>query len=610
MANPGPIVTDPWATCTSDADGDCSFIVPNTQSGGANRNDRFWVEQTAAPTGWFTNPTLGTGPIPNTVVSNYRFLTGESLTNGITYSSTQHFMVGTGSTINEASSGIWQNSRNNPAPPVQCGLDVALIIDVSGSVGSALPSLKAAANTFVDSLVGTPSRMSMFTFANTAPAPGANNANLDTLQPVSTSAGATVVKNRIGGLTSNGSTNWDRGLGQAAESANFFDVAIVITDGDPTVYNRPTQGPGDRTRFREVENGIFSANALKVKGTRIVAFGVGSGVGSAASGRNLRSISGPTLNTDYFQTTDYAAAGSQLRALALGACQGSISVIKQIVPPGGTITQAVPAGGWTFSAATTTAGVGIAPASGQTAPGTGALNFSLTFPGGTTTAPINVVETQQTGHTVVLNGGRNATCTRLDTGATAPGYDNGPSPEQFTVTGSSTYPVSCIVYNRAPQPQATMRVDKQWVVVSNGVSTTYANPDQPSVLQAALTIDGIGQGFGTTVTGLNGRFDARDRRDNRAVTTLLHADIVPGDSGQRRAHERKPAPTLQRHARGGREHVPHHEHRQLPDASSSSSRTASTARLPRPRGTSRRGRPRVRRPAHSWDRSASPASTP
>ena len=85
-----------------------------------------------------------------------------------------------------------------------------------------------------------------------------------------------------------------------------FDVAVVITDGNPTFYGAG-EGPGNRTRFREVENGIFSANAVKAEGTRVIAFGVGDGVDSAGSGLNLRSISGPTLNSDYYQTDDYAA---------------------------------------------------------------------------------------------------------------------------------------------------------------------------------------------------------------------------------------------------------------------------------------------------------------
>ena len=54
-------------------------------------------------------------------------------------------------------------------------------------------------------------------------------------------------------------------------------MAIVITDGSPTYYNEPAQGPGNFTRLRDVEAGIFSANAIKAQNTRVIAFGVGTG---------------------------------------------------------------------------------------------------------------------------------------------------------------------------------------------------------------------------------------------------------------------------------------------------------------------------------------------
>ena len=46
--------------------------------------------------------------------------------------------TGTDTTNDNASGGIWQTSRANPTFPAQCGADVALILDLSGSVGGAL----------------------------------------------------------------------------------------------------------------------------------------------------------------------------------------------------------------------------------------------------------------------------------------------------------------------------------------------------------------------------------------------------------------------------------------------------------------------------------------
>ena len=235
---------------------------------------------------------------------------------------------------------------------------------------------------------------------------------------------------------------------------------------------------------------------MKAESTRMVAVGVGNGVSGSAS--NLVSISGPTANSDYFQTTDYTQAGAALRALALGSCEGSVTVIKQFVPstaPPGSITGAVPAGGWTFGATTTASGVGISPTSGATASGSGALNFNLSFPGGTTTAPVTVAETQQAGYTLVQVGGFNATCRRLDTNASLTVTNSGAA--GFSVTAATAYPVSCTVYNRAPSPGATVVVDKTWVI--NGQS--YPEGQQPSDFEAALSIGGSPQDWGVVRTG-------------------------------------------------------------------------------------------------------------
>ena len=289
---------------------------------------------------------------------------------------------------------------------------------------------------------------------------------------MSTQGGADTVNAWINGLTAGGGTNWDRGIFQVAQSATPFDIAVVITDGNPTFYGNQ-EGPGSNTRLREVENGIFSANAVKAESTRVVAVGVGTGV--SGSPNNLISISGPTVNSDYFQTTDYTQAGNALRDLALGSCQGSISVVKQVVPstaPPGTTTGAVPAGGWQFAASTATSGVVIAPTSGTTAVGSGAVSFDLTFPGGTTTAPVTLNETLQSGYTLVQQGTFNASCRRLDTNAALTVTNSGAT--GFVVPAASAYPVSCIVYNRAPCPP------RRWSSTSSGSSTVRPSPRVPS----------------------------------------------------------------------------------------------------------------------------------
>ena len=74
---------------------------------------------------------------------------------------------------------------------------------------------------------------------------------------------------------------------------------------------------------------------------------------------------------------------------------------------------------------------------------------------------------------------------------------NAASGPGFTVAANSGYPVSCTVYNTAPQPPASMVVAKIWNV--NG--TRYANGAQPPELSAALTLSGTPQEWGVARTG-------------------------------------------------------------------------------------------------------------
>ena len=107
---------------------------------------------------------------------------------------------------------------------------------------------------------------------------------------------------------------------------------------------------------------------------------------------------GATEHADYYQTTDYRRPRrSAPRDLALGNCKGSISVVKQVVPstaPAGSTTGATPAGGWLFTGSSPRRAITIDPPTGRTtATGTGAVNFPLTFAGGTTTGTVTFAET-------------------------------------------------------------------------------------------------------------------------------------------------------------------------------------------------------------------------
>ncbi|WP_413774935.1 hypothetical protein [Actinocorallia sp. A-T 12471] len=389
------------------------------------------------------------------------------------------------------SSGVWQQSRVNPALPDQCGLDVALLLDLSGSVGGALPALKGAADQFADALVGTPSRMALFSFNSDAPATGGSNH--PELVSVSTQDGADAFKAQYAGWTVGGGTNWDQGLWRIAQASQQYDLVVIITDGNPTYFDDRT-GDGGNTRVAEVEGGIFSANAVKAKGSRLIALGVGGGV-TGVTALNLRAISGTSAydgtnaaTADYFQTSDYAAAGEALRRLILQQCAGSVSVTKLLVPSanvGDDVTGAIPAGaGWQFDGATTTAGATITPASATTADdGTGTVAF--TVGGDAANTAVQITEVEHDGYTILQRDGVNAVCSPV--GSTTPLPVTNAGETGFALTVPQGAAVNCSIYNK-PVGTANVTVTKVWSIDG----TTYAEGDQPAGFTASATLTGPG----------------------------------------------------------------------------------------------------------------------
>ncbi|MGW1817565.1 hypothetical protein ACWCQM_28860 [Streptomyces sp. NPDC002125] len=528
-------VNGTWALCTSDAEGDCSFVVPDTGDGGANEGERYYVRQVedGVPDGWYTNPDLrtGNGSGSNSVRSPYRFRT-PALEGGRTYSSTSDFMFSTDYAANPyvASGGIWQQSRQNPGLPESCGLDIALVLDLSASVGSALPSLKAAADGFTDALAGTPSRMALFSFDRGSPSTG--TANHPALMPVSTQAGADSFKDLYSDWTLGSGTNWDQGLYAVAKAEPHYDAVVVLTDGNPTYWNNPRSGDGSHTHFADVEGGIFATNAVKAEDSRVIAVGVGKGV-EGVSGLNLRAISGteafdgtnPTT-ADYYQTEDFAGAGKALTDLALTNCAGTLSVIKQIVPEDNTgedVTGATPAGeGWEFTATTSTPGVGGLPDTQETSSdGTGAVTFEPTYPAGTDSADIGVAETQQPGFDLVTQGGQNAVCTDLDTDEPVAVTSTGPaSAPAFSVDVARLSAISCVMYNRPRKAEgAEVTVEKEWSIDGE----TYAHEDRPDGFDADLTLTGPGTDEATAQNW----GEARDGYTVGDTTTIAETTTVP-----------------------------------------------------------------------------------
>ena len=172
---------------------------------------------------------------------------------------------------------------------------------------------------------------------------------------------------------------------------------LFITDGDPTTWGPNNNGSGTSTDDTTVNAAITSANAVKATGTRVIAVGVSNTTGPSV--QRLKYISGPTENSDYF-VTNWDALEDTLVSIATAACQGTITVVKQIRNLDGTTSPGV---GWTFSA--TNSRGPVTPPSGTTS-SRGTVNFAVPD---NSTATVN--ETQQSGYQLVQQNGSNAVCT-------------------------------------------------------------------------------------------------------------------------------------------------------------------------------------------------------
>ena len=347
-----------WTTCTSDAEGDCVFTIPvSTSTEGEPSADsvpqdtRFWVRQEGVPEGWYANPQLRVADQDGRGSQQwqYHFRTdsqvsedGHHLRAGQNYVSTdalnpdfrtdplRGFMRnypnerggGVGSESHYGrTTGVWQQSRENPTV-ARCGMSIALVLDTSGSMGSSgMAQAREAMDSYLDGLVGTPSQVALFSFSTSSP--GASAANHPDPRPVSTQDEADHVKTLYADWQHQGATNYDDAFRKVAESAHQYDMVVFITDGAPNVVGVAEEvagQPSNRSILRHMEAAIFSANAVKARGSRIVVLGVGEGIQGPAHALNLRAISGPEEGRDYFQGADWAQVTQELTDLAREGC--------------------------------------------------------------------------------------------------------------------------------------------------------------------------------------------------------------------------------------------------------------------------------------------------
>lgn len=292
--------------------------------------------------------------------------------------------------ITTNSTGTWQNTRRNPALQVSCsaGLRVALVLDLSGSVSNsgALGTLKDASKGMVDALKGTSSSMALYTFSNDSPRSNTDDGRNWPSMSIDPGSNAETIKSRIDAYATGGGTNWDSAMWEVANTADPYDLVVVVTDGMPTYSINNTSNAdsnGSTTSFDEIESAVFSANAVKAKGSRVMALGVGEGVSSG--GANLAAISGGTKYTtgESINDADYFQAGWEeladlMASMAKGAtCRADIEIDKKTLAYGAASPS--PGGaGWTFSATASAPGT-LAPARQQTTGDTSTVDYQVKF---------------------------------------------------------------------------------------------------------------------------------------------------------------------------------------------------------------------------------------
>jgi uncharacterized repeat protein (TIGR01451 family) len=226
---------------------------------------------------------------------------------------------------------------NNPDIPNQCGLNVSLVLDRSGSIANAdaESQVRNSAKAFLNAVDGTGSTVSLVTFATSASV---------NLAPTTNIASAVAAVDAITDAQFTGATNWEDALikakgldfdGVAGAPVAPADLVVMITDGNPTTYNGDTTNSGGSTSTTDVSKAVTQADAIKLAGSHMFAVGVTA----APTVANLAAISGPdqypvpepSINKgDWTKVSSFADLQAALRKIALDLCAQSVTVHKLI----------------------------------------------------------------------------------------------------------------------------------------------------------------------------------------------------------------------------------------------------------------------------------------
>nr|WP_280909722.1 SpaA isopeptide-forming pilin-related protein [Leucobacter exalbidus] len=394
---------------STDAVDTCTITVPadGCRFGAVTQTGKLWVGEIdpvpGSPAALHYSAPLGslaTGTLGAYTERSYRYATPvitSTTTGTITLPEASGRNTGGGWA---ASSQRYANRLLNPNLELDCavGINVALVMDLSGSVAQAgaADTLRDAALGFVDALEGSGSSVALISFGNASPRAGTTNQTIP-LQ-VDDAAQRAVINDTIqqyrDHTVRDQGTNWDAGMWEASQEAASYDIVFVLTDGNPTFSGTSPDGSGSLTTFAELERAVFSANAIKEAGARVITVGIGDGL----SDSNLAAVSGPvpftsgeTLDQFDFINTDWQALQTVLKNFGahLG-CSADVTVTKLA---GENSATPAPAAGWTFTAAAE--GATLSPAAAQETNEAGQASWRVALPGVNAEAAVTLTETQR-----------------------------------------------------------------------------------------------------------------------------------------------------------------------------------------------------------------------
>ncbi len=528
----------PTATCTTDVNGECTLTVPSSSA-------RYLVVETAAPAGWSVIDQIALGRFNASGTNRaYRWNVGVAAgeTTQIPETDIINSSTQTWPERPDPSGPLtvadyrWANVRDNPLLDAQkCGLNIALIFDQSGSIGTNQPLVQNAAVEFVEDLTGTPTEIATFTFSTNSPSESPGSQNRPNLISIADQSGADQVISNINGLGNpGGGTNWDYALRQVANAAPAYDLAIMLTDGNPTAWRGETSSTGDVNDY-DVEEAVHSANWLKSLGTRVVSIGF-SGSAGGLTATNLALISGPQqgdpsdpeATDDYFLTT-FGELADLLSLIALNSCGGTISVSKKISPTWNDIDSVDLEPNWPFASGPNQPW--LDPQSGQTEANGAPLQFTVSFEQGTLERDVTILEPTLGPNLPIADpAGKNARCTITGSSDPESRVDNVSNNGVTIRDVTDKEIVSCLFVNSPLQLLAEKYLD----VEGDG----QRDPSDPPLEGWTIFIDDNGNsvldtGEASGVTDANGQvlFDRLPGEGTYRVCEVLQSGFVNTDPG-------------------------------------------------------------------------------